>query len=77
MIRRSVSRFPPHFFSSCSPSRDKLRGASIRRRRYPKSRVLSLLPHGQARCPYLSLLGPLWALAGPPGRPPDPRGPAA
>eukprot|EP00959_Pyramimonas_sp_CCMP1952_P194011 4057077-Pyramimonas_sp.AAC.1 len=40
---------------SCLPSRDELWDASKRRRRCPKSRVLSLLRHGQALYPYLSL----------------------
>eukprot|EP00959_Pyramimonas_sp_CCMP1952_P114515 2394272-Pyramimonas_sp.AAC.1 len=42
--------------SSCLPLRDALWDTSIRRRRYPRSTFLSLLLHGQAVYPHLSLL---------------------
>eukprot|EP00959_Pyramimonas_sp_CCMP1952_P169683 3544748-Pyramimonas_sp.AAC.1 len=43
------------YLPRCLPSRDELWDTSIRRRRYPKSTVVSLSPRGQDLYPYFSL----------------------
>eukprot|EP00959_Pyramimonas_sp_CCMP1952_P473987 9502685-Pyramimonas_sp.AAC.1 len=54
MIHIAFPRLPS-YLSFCLPSTDELWDAPIRRRRYPKSRALSLIPRGQALYPFLSL----------------------